>query len=62
MSAELFKRAQVFVQNVRCFCSILTKFGVCRRGFMKFPDIKFAETLPVGVVLVRADRRTWRSW
>jgi len=59
--AELLKRAQVFMQNGRCFCSILTKFGICRRAFMKVPDIKFAEILPVGVLLVRADRRTRRS-
>jgi hypothetical protein len=45
------------MQNVRCFWSILTKFGVCRRGFMKVSDIKFTENLHMGVVFVRADKR-----
>jgi len=37
------KRYYAFIQSDRHFCPILTKFGISRPIFMKFPNTKFHE-------------------
>jgi hypothetical protein len=48
----------------RCFCTILTRFGVSGQVFLKVPNIKFHCDLSSGTRAVacgHADRRSWRS-
>jgi hypothetical protein len=41
----------------RCFCPILTRFGVFGRIFMEVPNIKFHCSHLVGLALMLADRQ-----
>jgi hypothetical protein len=43
ISPATIKRILVFMYSGRYFCSILTKFGLCRQIFIKIPNIKFHE-------------------
>ena len=41
----------------RCFCPILTRFGVFGQVFIKSPTSNFIAVRPVGLALLLADRQ-----